>query len=399
MKLTRWVYFTMMAVCYVAGMYTGLRIYYIVFAAQLIAIVAVLLINLWTVYAFKYKQELLRKVCVKGEETVLHVEIKNERPVPLSLMEVHVDVVSQSERVNLVFGLAPFSGKEFKIPIAMPYRGSFSVGMTTIKVTDIFGLITFRFDMRRLSYYHMAQLLVLPKAEALGAVAANMVDAKLYSNTYLKQAEQGDSVSGARLYRGGDELKRVHWKKSAQQGALYVKQYEHPERERILLLIDTSAHKLTGEAALIYADTVCECAASIALHSLMRNRVVRVITSEGSIAQGTQSMHGTSNAPAEYTSPSDIEKLQRHLAQLTFDGGDALRGALERACSSLESARALFVLTREATPALTEVLERSLSQYNSMTLVLVGGTKAGGRVHTLYVEAGCNAAECLDGIG
>ena len=380
MKRTRWIYYSLMAACYIAGLYSGLRVYFIVFCAQLFAIITVVLINLWTIYVITYKHELPKRVCVKGEEMVLHIDIRNERPIPLSLIEVHVDVVSMRENINLVFSLPPHSGKEFDIPITAAYRGKFMVGMTKMKVTDIFGLTTLRIVMRR-----RLEILVLPKAETQGAVSADMIDTKLFRNAYLKQSEHGDSVSSARLMHEGDELKRIHWKKSAQQGALFVKQYEHPEREQALVVIDTSAHGLSGEDALIYADTICECAATIALNNLLRGRVVQLLP--GSAL----------DRPVEYANIADMEKLQRQLALLKFER-DALFSALAKVSGTAGPMRTLFVLTREATPGLTSALERTLAQFNSVTLILVGGSKAGGRVYTLYIKPGCNAAECLSSI-
>ncbi len=385
MKRIRWIYYSIMAACYLAGLYSGLRIYFIVFSTQLFAVIAVVLLNLWTIYVLTYKQELGKKICVKGEETVLHLDIRNERPVPLSLVEVHVDVVSLRENISLVFSLPPHSGKDFHIPVTTPYRGKYLVGMTKVKVTDIFGLTTLRIDMRRRPYYRMQEILVLPKAETQGAVSANMADAKLFRNSYLRQSEHGDSVSSARLLREGDELKRVHWKKSAQQGALFVKQYEHPEREQALVLIDTSAQGLSGEAALMYADTMCECAISIALHNVLRGRAVQVLPGDDFDHKATCS------------SVADLEKLQYQLALLQFERVSLL-SALRRVSGTAGPAQALFVLTREATPGLTDMLERSLAQFNSVTLILVGGSKVSGRVHTLYADPGCNAAECLNSI-
>ncbi len=382
MKRTRWIYYSIMAACYLAGLYSGLRIYFLVFSVQLFTVLLVALINLWTIYVITYKQELCKKVCVKGEETVLHIDIKNERPVPLSLIEVHVDVVSMRENINLVFGLAPHSGREFHIPVTTPYRGKFPVGMTKVKITDIFGLTTLKIDMRRRPYYRMQEMIVLPRAQTQGAVSSDMVDAKLFRNAYLRQAEQGDSVSSLRLMREGDALKHVHWKKSAQQGSLYVKQYEHPEREHALLLVDTAAHGLTGETLLIYADTVCECAVSVAAHNLRRNRVVQVLYS------------GVLGPPAVYDRISEIEKLQHQLAMVPF-GQDALLNAIQKAGDIAQSPRALFVFTREATPTVTEALERISREFYSVTLVLIGGTRTSGRIHTLHVPPGGNAAEHL----
>jgi uncharacterized protein (DUF58 family) len=388
-----------MAAALIAGMYSGLRVYYIVFFTQLFIVIAVLSINFWTVYTFKFEQEPSRKSCVKGEEVILHLEIVNEKPFPLSLIDVHVDVVSCSENVQLVFSLAPYSGKTFDIPISTPYRGRYSIGMTKLKITDIFGLISFPFDMRRLFFYQMRELVVLPKAQAPGTVSADITDTKLFSDDYLRQAEQGDSISGARVYHSGDALKRVHWKKSAQQGELFVKQYEHPEKERVIILVDTSVHGLKGEDALVYADTICECAASIALHSLSHNRFVRVINSADYLK------------PVECASLSGFEGLRRHLAVLPFatespksreaaavDDNADLFGTLKKTNRSFEHAYVLYVLTRCADTASMQALELILSESQSVTLVAVGGAKPGGRVHSLYIETGRDVAQSLQSL-
>lgn len=386
MKPFRWMYCSFMALALIAGIYSGFRVFYIIFFTQFLMVAAVLAISLWTVYTFRFKQELSVKTCAKGKEAFLHLEIANEKPIPLSLIEVHVDVVSYRENINLVFSLAPYSGKTFRIPVVTPYRGRYKVGMTKLKITDIFGLTSFPFDMRRLSYYRMKELVVLPKARIPGTVSADIEDTKYFGDPYLKQAETGDTVSGARLFHEGDALRRVHWKKSAQQGELFVKQFEYPERERVMMLVDTAAHGLSGEDLLVYADTVCECASSIALHSLTQNRLVYIMNS------------ADFGMPIECDALSGLENIRRHLALLPFDEKADLSGTLSKSSHGYEQAYALFVLTRGAEPAYMQAIERMLSSYRSVTLVIVGGPKPGGRIHTLYVEPGTEAADSLSGL-
>lgn len=386
MKLFRWLYYSVMAIVFIAGLYSGLRVFFIVFLSQLLTVIAMLGISLWTVRTFKFKQELSSKSCIKGKEITLHLEIANERPFPLSLIEVHVDVVSYSENVQLVFSVAPYSGRTFMIPVTTPYRGRYKVGMTKLKITDIFGLVSFPFDMRWLSYYRMPELIVFPKAQIPVKVSSDILDTKLFGDAYLKQAEQGDSISGVRLYHAGDSLRRVHWKKSAQQGELYVKQYEYPERERVMILVDTATHGLLGEDVLVYADTICECAACIALHNLSQNRSVSIVNSANFIV------------PVESASLSGFENIRRHLAILPFDDKADLYGMLSKIGRVSHQAHALFVLTRVADNDSMLTLERALAPYRSVTVVAVGGIKPGGRVHTLYLEAGSNAAESLQSL-
>jgi len=385
MKPLRWFYYLIMSLCLVFGMYSGLRVYYIVFFAQLFVVLSVVAVGVWTVCAFKYKQELSHETCVKGKEVTLRLEIHNEKPFPLSLIEASVEVVSRREKIRLVFSLAPYSGKTFEIPVSTPYRGRFKIGMTKLKITDVFGLVSFPFNMRWLSFYRMCELVVLPRAHAPGTVSADIADTKLFGDAYLKQAETGDSVSGARPLRDGDALKRVHWKKSAQQGELFVKQFEFPERERVMIMVDTAVHGLFGEEALVYADTVCECAASIALQSLSRNRTVRVINS------------ADFGVPSECASLCCFEAVRRHLALLPFVNEADLCGALLNAGFRGERKYELFVITRGGAVS-TQFLERILAAFRSVTLINVGGQKTGGYINTIHVEPGSDAAQSLRGL-
>lgn len=378
MKAIRWAYYSAMALCLISGLYSGLRIYYYIFFTQLFAVIATTALNLWTFYSFTYRQELSRGVCVKGDDNTLSLSIINERPVPLSLIEAHVSVVSLREDVNLTFSLAPYAGHSFTIPLAVPYRGRYSVGMTRLKITDIFGLVTLSFDMRRLFFYRMAELTVLPRAQLPGTVAQNVSDTKLFSAAF-KHAEQGESVSGARLYRSGDSQRRINWKKSAQMGQLYVRQYEFLERETVMLLIDTGLHGLTGEDALVYADTVCECAACIALYSLTKNRAVSLVCG--------------SESARRFETAAVFESLRHDLARAPFGESPGVEAMLAQCRAG--AAQSLFVLTRELTAALADALTHTAVP---VTVVQVGGQARGGSAHTVCVEPGGDAAASLSGL-
>lgn len=386
MKALKWVYYTIMAVCLIFGLYSGLRIYYLVFLTQLFVVIAMIVINFWTFYSFSYKQELADKICVKGEATLLSLEIVNERPVPLSLIEVHVRVVSVREDINMLFSLAPFTGQTFQIPVAAPYRGRFSIGMTKIKVTDIFGLVTMSFDMRRFSFYHMSELIVLPKADIPDSLPSQMTDSKLHRASYLRHAPHGDSVAGARHYQNGDPAKHIHWKKSAQLGELYVKQYEFPERDHIVILMDTALHALSGEEALIYADTVCECAACIALYSLAKNQTVSLFSAT-SITQ-----------TFKCDAISGFDSLRRHLALLPFEQDSPLSDVIKKACVEASAAKSLFILTHDPAATFTQMIHRMFSAHTAVSMILIGGSKSGSPIPTLNVEPGCDAALRLSGM-
>ena len=359
MKALRILYYLLMPVFLVAGLYTGMRLWFILLLAQILLVLFIFALNQWTLRTFAYTQSLDVAEAVKGSETALHLSIRNEKPFPLSMMKVDVEMAAPSENTQVSFSLLPFTGKEFDFKVAMPYRGVYPIGITTMRITDIFGLLPMGFDMRKLKYYRQPELTVYPRAETPDSLYADMADEKLFGERYLHASESGSSISGARAYRPGDPLKQIHWKKSAQHGELFVKQYEQPARENVAVFIDNCAHGEAGEAALAAADTVCEAAACITLHCLTRNRsaLLRALGDTKGVRQGEE-------AP----DMADFEKVRRWLALLPFE--DKAPGPLP-----LEDCRggsALIVITSACSEALEASIAEAAPFFSAVTLVLVG---------------------------
>ena len=380
MKALRILYYLLMPVFLVAGLYTGMRLWFILLLAQILLVLFIFALNQWTLRTFAYTQSLDVTEAVKGSETALHLSIRNEKPFPLSMMKVDVELAAPSENTQVSFSLLPFTGKEFDFKVAMPYRGVYPIGITTMRITDIFGLLPMGFDMRKLKYYRQPELTVYPRAETPDSLYADMADEKLFGERYLHASESGSSISGARAYRPGDPLKQIHWKKSAQHGELFVKQYEQPARENVAVFIDNCAHGEAGEAALAAADTVCEAAACIPLHCLTRNRsaLLRALGDTKGVRQGEE-------AP----DMADFEKVRRWLALLPFE--DKAPGPLP-----LEDCRggsALIVITSACSEALEASIAEAAPFFSAVTLVLVGDGHADtGLTPTLRLPVGCDVA-------
>ena len=380
MKALRILYYLLMPVFLVAGLYTGMRLWFILLLAQILLVLFIFALNQWTLRTFAYTQSLDVAEAVKGSETALHLSIRNEKPFPLSMMKVDVEMAAPSENTQVSFSLLPFTGKEFDFKVAMPYRGVYPIGITTMRITDIFGLLPMGFDMRKLKYYRQPELTVYPRAETPDSLYADMADEKLFGERYLHASESGSSISGARAYRPGDPLKQIHWKKSAQHGELFVKQYEQPARENVAVLIDNCAHGEAGEEALAAADTVCEAAACITLHCLARNRsaLLRALGDTKGVRQGEE-------AP----DMADFEKVRRWLALLPFE--DKAPGPLP-----LEDCRggsALIVITSACSEALEASIAEAAPFFSAVTLVLVGDGHADtGLTPTVRLPVGCDVA-------
>ena len=62
-----------MALMLIAGMANGLRVYYLVFMAQLLLVLCCFAMNLWTYLSFSYLQKVDKPTAVRGEEMVLSI--------------------------------------------------------------------------------------------------------------------------------------------------------------------------------------------------------------------------------------------------------------------------------------------------------------------------------------
>ena len=380
MKALRIIYYLLMPVFFFAGLYSGMRVWYIFLLAQILMLLFIVVLNQWTVRTFSYTQKLDASVGVKGDETALHLIVENEKPFPLSMMQVDVELAAPSENTQVSFSLLPFGDKSFDFRVSMPYRGVYPIGITTMRITDVFGLLPMRFDMRRLHYYRQPELTVFPRAEAPSSLYAEVADEKLFGERYLLSAESGSSVSGARTYRPGDPLKQIHWKKSAAHGELFVKQYELPIRERLTLLIDNCAYG-SDEEALAREDTICEAAACITLHCLSRNRSAALCA-----LCDTKGIH----TGEEALDQTDFEKIRKWLALLPFSD-KAAEGPLPIEPGYGGSSLLLI------TSSLTEELEARIAEaepfFNAVTLVLVGeGRRPAGLLPTISLPVGCDVA-------
>jgi hypothetical protein len=291
------------------------------------------------------------------------------------MMNIHVEIASPFEKVDLVLNLSPFSGKKFNVPLRLPYRGHYRVGMTRIRINDIFGLVPFRFDMRRLSYYRLKELLVLPKVSALESIQIEQIDAKILGSNPHRSEENPENYSDSRLFRYGDPSKRILWKKSFQQRRFYIRQYDVPARETVFAIIDTAAHNLNGIELLKYADTLCEYAATLCLNTIRFGKKARFFFSE---------------FPDDSVDCDSIERFnvfREKLAYLPFSGPPNPEEIQRILLSEAADYSDILLITRDAGSSLISVLNDLQTSGKNVTLIIVGdGSIQSGNIRTQYIR-------------
>ena len=129
-------------------------------------------------------------------------------------------------------------------------RGDYTVGPFRVVVTDPLGLAR-----AERSAPGEASLVVTPRITPLLDVAyAAQLDQGVSARRQLRSDRTVRDVT-AREYRPGDPLRHMHWRATAHHGELMVRQEEHQERSRALLLLDTRAESyLTAAERGLAAD-------------------------------------------------------------------------------------------------------------------------------------------------
>ena len=346
MKQLRVGYYVSLAFLLLMGLSTGRREYYLIGAALLLLLCYSLALNLWTYFSFSYVQEISSSTVIKGDAPVLKIGIYNEKPFPFTMMRIMVQTPVPSEKVELAFNLDPSSNIYYDIPLNCPYRGVYKVGMTTLEICDVFGLLRMRFDLRKLPYYRQKQLIIYPRLVQLPALPAALLDAKRPGGGAQRITEEGEGFSDTRQYRYGDPFKRIHRVLSMRKRELFVKRYDAPTETAAIIALDTAVERYSGEALLQYADIASECATAIAHYCLRGGFVVEVCGSDDL------------PPPTEGKSGADFSALYDHLAIMPFESKGDICDMIERECHRHPNLKAVYVITPHGSIRLAEVLSR-----------------------------------------
>jgi uncharacterized protein (DUF58 family) len=151
-------------------------------------------------------------------------------------------------------GVIPKSGWAAQSVIAQARRGPVVSTNWILETGDLLGL--FRNRAQKLQDREVA--LVLPRFTSL--VSQPRVR-ELEAGSAVLRAGAGTELFGAREYRPGDPLRRIHWPSSARHGELIVREYEPPGVQSLGIFCDPAppAPEVADQIARIAASEAWDC--------------------------------------------------------------------------------------------------------------------------------------------
>lgn len=164
-------------------------------------------------------------------------------------------------------------------------RGNHFVGPLEIRLQDPFGLFA-----RRLVDDDTESIVVLPERVDLPRIAFPTRNREGSRLAMPQRAGLGEDDVIARDYLPGDPMHRMHWKATAHQGELMVRQEEQHQFPSVAIVLDVSERhygsrrRPTGEAAYSpIFEWAISTAASITTHFALQGFSVTVLSSSGGL--------------------------------------------------------------------------------------------------------------------
>ena len=192
---------------------------------------------------------------VKGEEVFFKVVVLNKNftgvRVKICFKELPKAIISDIEDSFLfVDGV---SSKEKGFTLSCKYRGRFDFDIDKIEIYDFFGIFKFKRKINK-----NINFTVVPNIVTLNHL--DIVESQINSNDFSKSLEEDvPLISEIRKYVYSDSLRKIHWKMSAKRSELISKDYQHFEKDKILVTLFNSKtygnyiDKIIKEDALLEA--------------------------------------------------------------------------------------------------------------------------------------------------
>lgn len=126
----------------------------------------------------------------------------------------------------------------------------------------------------------------------------------------------GHDYYGTRPYVRGDSLKHIHWRSSARQGELIVKEYEQELKPSVVMVLALAAPSFGDDSANSLEDSLRAAASIVNFHESMGGLPLLVVPSGGTFAAfEAPTLFGCYRKLAEYEPPDEARDWPGWVAQ------------------------------------------------------------------------------------
>jgi uncharacterized protein (DUF58 family) len=301
-------------------------------------------------YRIRCQRQLQPPRVAAGQRAEVIVRLDNISRLPTGLLLAE-DVVPYTlgQRPRFVLDRIEQGGARQLIYQVRPdSRGRYAIGPFRVRAADVFGLVQIGH-----SFAPASTLVVTPAIVPLEHPAP--------PGSWLGDGEATAAVAAAageddvvpRVYRHGDDLRRVHWRSTARHGELMVRREEQHWRNQAVIFLDTRSSAHAGRGPGSSFEFAVSAAASIGVHLARERMECRLVTDSGAATVPGRLDDGLLDTLA-VIQQSRTASLTGGLTALTAGTGGLLVAITGRL--SAADARHLAAARRSDSPALALLL-------------------------------------------
>ncbi len=195
----------------VIALSTGAAIYYLLFWMLIMMLVLALESTLATLFSIRIAASSQKNRAVRGDSVSIRMTIQRYTVLPVGLVDLEVSAPDDERAVgHISLILPPIRKKEYRYSVACPHRGHYQLGVSRVRVSDVFGLFSFSKKMKQGN----ASLDVVPRIKTIPAMSIEPGD--LGPQGPVRVSEDMSSPSGVRPWQDGDH--RQPYRSQRRQG-------------------------------------------------------------------------------------------------------------------------------------------------------------------------------------
>lgn len=354
------VYLVIMAVMFVGSLLGRSNMLMLVFALM----IGPWVLNGWITFNMLKRTRVERRVpphAMAGEVVTAEIILHNrKRWIAGWLMAVRDRITGPHEQLeaDVLFARVPArSTRSAVYHLRLMQRGTYELGPVLVSTRFPLGLVE-----RSLMFEAPDQLIVFPRVGRLTPEWKRRcgISDELVHRRDTKRGTFEDDFHRMREYRWGDNPRAIHWRTSARQNQLMIREYHQSRDWNLLILLDLWLPRRPLEEDRDRVELAISFAATICVDQL---RLGRDASLYAAVAGATlMEWEGPSR-------PASIESLLAMLAVQDAGSHTDLEGALQRVLSRrAHSTRIVFITTRPSRSgpaAEVDALSRALSGFDS----------------------------------
>lgn len=348
--------------------FRGGVIAWMLFYFMLMIPILALLYALYVYCRFRIGQQVARYVD-KGKSIPYRLELANEdllimTGIGLNFFTDTVQVMKRKEdRTTVAYEnepeslfLLPHQKKKAELKLYCKYRGTYSVGVKSVSVTDFFGLFTITYPLLT----HV-RLTARPRILSLAQLQSKLEkrDPKKNRPAVSRLQEQLDFE--LRKYIPGDSMRHIHWKNSARMGELLVRKQASQELYEMVVIMDCSFFdKKDKLQRMQMEDNIIETALALLYDACLKKVKARIVWCQDHLNEW------------QIDSMKSFQKFYNLCADLQFDSCMTLEETWKACEAKMTGSPAFWLIGSNVPQQLSQLVDISRRQGKEVLLVDTG---------------------------